>query len=110
MARAKRKPVIISPQAKQDIELTLEYLRENWNQKIIDDFLLRLERFYTIISINPHVFGYYSKSRNIRNYAITKQQVVYYRNRRKAVEIITIFNSRQSPARLKKILAKNKPG
>ncbi len=102
----KRRPVIISPQAKQDIESILQYLKENWNQKVIDNFLLKLETFYTIISINPHVFGYYSKPRNIRNYAIMKQQVVYYRNRRKAVEEITVFNARQSPSKLKKALAK----
>lgn len=102
----KRRPVIISPLAKQDIESILQYLKENWNQKVIDNFLLKLETFYTIISINPHVFGYYSKARNIRNYAITKQQVVYYRNRRKAVEVITVFNARQSPSKLKKALAK----
>ena len=106
MARVKRKPVILSPQAKQDIEFILEYLKENWYQKVIDDFLLKLEVFYTIVSINPHIFGYYSRSRNIRNYAITKQQVIYYRNRRKAVEIITVFDSRQSPFKLKKVLAK----
>jgi plasmid stabilization system protein ParE len=104
MARAKRKPVIISPQAKQDIESILKYLEENWNQKIIDNFLLKLEMFYIIISINPRIFGYYSKSRNIRNYAINKYHVIYYRNRRKAVEVITVFGTRQSPAKLKKLL------
>jgi plasmid stabilization system protein ParE len=67
MARVKRKPVIISPQAKHDINSILEYLKENWYQKVIDDFLIKLDTFYAIVSINPHVFGYYSKSRNIRN-------------------------------------------
>lgn len=76
MARVKHKPVIISPQAKQDILFILDYLKENWYQKVIDDFLLKLELFYTIVSINPHVFGYYKKSKNIRNYAITKLQVI----------------------------------
>ena len=104
MAINKRKPVIISPQAKTDIEAILLYLKNNWNQKIIDRFLLKLETFYTIISINPRLFGYYSKRRNIRNYAITKQQVIYYRNRRKVVEVITVFDTRQSPLKLKSIL------
>lgn len=62
MARASRQLVIISPQAKQDIELILQYLEETWNQKVIDNFLQRPETFYTIVSINPHVFGYYSKA------------------------------------------------
>jgi plasmid stabilization system protein ParE len=106
MASDKRKAVIISPQAKEDIESILKHLKENWNQKVIDRFLLRLETFYTIVSINPRLFSYYSKSRNIRNFAINKRQVIYYRSRRKTVEIITVFASRQSPSKLKKILAK----
>lgn len=106
MPTGKRKPVIISPQAKQDIELSLQYLAKHWNQKVIDNFLLKLELFYNIVSINPHVFGYYSKSRNIRKYAITKQHVIYYRNRRNAVEIITLFDARQSPKKLNPVLKK----
>lgn len=106
MARNKLKSVIISPQARQDIEVIIKYLKENWNQKVVDSFLLKLETFYTIVSINPHVFGYYSKSRNIRNYAITKQNVVYYRNRRKEVQLIAVFDVKQSPRKLRKILSK----
>jgi len=105
MPTAKRKPIIISPQAKQDIESILKYLELNWNQKIIERFLLKLETFYQVISINPRIFGYYSKSRNIRNYAITRQNVIYYRSRKKAIEIITVFDTRQSPSKLKKILS-----
>lgn len=108
MAANKAKKVIVSPQTKQDIELVLDYLKENWSQKVIDDFLSRLETFYLIISRNPYVFGYYSKSRNIRNYAITKQHVIYYRNKRNAVEVITLFDARQSPKKLKKVLSKRK--
>jgi len=106
MAAAKQKPVIISPQARQDIESIILYLQQNWNQKVIDDFLLKVETFCTIVSIRPTVFGYYSKSRRIRNYAITKQHVVYYRNKRNAVEVITVYDARQSPLKLKKALKK----
>jgi plasmid stabilization system protein ParE len=106
MAGSKRKPVVISPQAKQDTESILKYLEDNWYQKIIDDFLQKLEIFYAIVSINPRLFGYYSKSRNIRNYAITKDLIIYYRNRRLVIEIIIVFDNRQSPVKLKKILRK----
>jgi plasmid stabilization system protein ParE len=106
MPENKKKPVVISPLAQQDIESILKYLSENWDQKVIEQFLQKLELFYVIVSINPRVFGYYNKSKNIRNYAIGKQQVIYYRIGRKCVEIITVFDSRQSPLKLKKILSK----
>jgi len=82
----------------------LLWLSENWNQETIDKFLEKLEIFYHIISINPRVFSYYNKQKNIRKFALTKQNIIYYRNRRKVIEIITVFDSRQNPAKLKKIL------
>lgn len=102
----KQKPVIISPQAKQDILFTIIYLKEQWGQKTVDEFLQKLETFYRIVSINPRLFGYYNKSRKIRKYAITKQNVIYYRIRKNAIEIITAFDGRQNPAKLKKIVKK----
>lgn len=98
----KPKPVIISPQAKEDIKSILSYLSQNWNQKVIDEFLQKLEVFYYIISINPRIFGYYNKRRNIRKYALTKQNIIFYRNRRTSIEIITVFDGRQHPSKLKK--------
>ena len=102
--RNEPKLVVVSPQAKLDIAQILFYLKENWSQKIVDDFLQKLQIFYHIISINPTIFGYYSRSRNIRKYALTKQNIIYYRNRRKAVEVITVFDGRQNPSKLKKNL------
>ncbi len=102
--RNKPKPIIISPQAQEDIKNILKYLSQNWNQKVVDEFLKKLEIFYYIISINPRIFGFYNKSRNIRKYSITKQNIIYYRNRRVSIEIITVFDNRQHTAKLKKIL------
>lgn len=100
----KNKPVIISPQAQSDIINILEYLKHNWNEKIVDDFLLKLESFYVIVSLNPKLFGYYNKAKNIRNFALTKQNVIFYRNTKNAVEIITVFDGRQHKNKLTKIL------
>lgn len=102
--RSKPKPVIISPQAKEDINNILYYLSQNWNQKVVDEFLQKLKVFYYIISINPRLFGYYNKRKNIRKYALTKQNIIYYRNRREVVEIITVFDGRQHPNKLENIL------
>ena len=98
------KPIIISPLAKEDIKNILLWLSENWPQNTTDEFLQKLEMFNSIISIRPQVFGYYNKQKNIRKFAITKQNTIYYRNKREAIEIITIFDSRQDPVKLKKIL------
>jgi plasmid stabilization system protein ParE len=74
---------------------------------VIDTFLGKLEAFYKIVSLNPHLFRYYDKRRNIRMYALTKQNSIYYRNKRAAIEIITVFDTRQNPQKLKKIARKS---
>jgi plasmid stabilization system protein ParE len=99
----KQHAVIISPQAKEDILYTIVYLKEFWGQKVVNEFLQKLDTFYRIISINPRLFGYYNKSRNIRKYAISKQNTIYFRSGKNAIEIITVFDARQKPAKLKKI-------
>lgn len=100
----KQQIIIISPQAKEDILYIIVYLKEHWSQKIVEEFFQKLEIFYRIISTNPRLFGYYNKSRNIRKYAISKQHIIYYRCRENAIEIITVFDGRQNPDKLKKIV------
>lgn len=102
--RNKPKVVTISPQAKEDITNILSYLTLNWNQEVVDEFLQKLETFYFIVSVNPRLFGYFNKQKNIRKYAITRQNIIYYRNRRKEVQIITVFDVRRHPSKLKKVL------
>ena len=102
--RHKPKMVIISPQAREDIINILSYLSLNWNKEVIDEFLQKLETFYFIVSVNPRLFGYFNKQKNIRKYAITRQNIIYYRNKRKEVQIITVFDARQNPSKLKTIL------
>lgn len=98
------KSIIISPQAKEDLNNILLYLSQNWTQKVVDDFLKKLEIFYYLVSIKPRLFGYFDKQKNIRKYVITKQNIIYYRNKKKEVQIITVFDTRQQPSKLKKLL------
>jgi plasmid stabilization system protein ParE len=102
--RNKVKPILISPQAKEDINDVLLYLTENYNQKTVDSFLKKLESFYFIISLNPRIFGYYNTRKNIRKYALTKYYIIYYRNKKSRLEIIAVFDERRNPAELKKKL------
>lgn len=105
MARSKQsKKIVISPQAKEDVSAILHYLSKNWNQKTIEEFLEKLETFYYIVSVHPQIFGYYNKHKGIRKYALTKQNIVFYRIKKGMVEVITVFDSRQNPAKLKKRL------
>jgi plasmid stabilization system protein ParE len=95
------KAIIISPLAKADIIEILNYLSQTWGEKVADEFLEKLNTFYFLVSINPRLFGFYNKQKNIRKYL---QNIIYYGNKIKEIQIITVFDTRQNPAKLKKIL------
>lgn len=67
MRNSQPKSIIISPQAKEDVNNILLYLSQNWNQKVVDDFLQKLEIFYYLVSINPRLFGYFNNKRTFVN-------------------------------------------
>ncbi|MBS1667897.1 MAG: type II toxin-antitoxin system RelE/ParE family toxin [Bacteroidetes bacterium] len=75
MAKSNKQPitVTISPQAKEDILKILDYLEQEWGQKVINDFLQKIDVFYQIILINPRLFSFHNKRKNIRKYALTKR-------------------------------------
>lgn len=98
------KPILISPQAKDDIYHIIAYLSENWGQKVVDEFIESLDTFYLIISVNPRIFGHYNKRKNIRKYVLTKQNVIFYRNTKETIQIITVFDTRQKLRKLKDLL------
>jgi len=99
-----RRKIVISPEAKEDIENILSYLNKNWGNSIVQEFLQKLNTFYYIVSVNPRLFGFYNKSKNIRKYLISRQNIVYYRINNNEVQIITIFDTRQNPSKLRKKL------
>jgi len=99
-----RRKIVISPEAKEDIENILSYLNKNWGNLIVQEFLQKLNTFYYIVSVNPRLFGFYNKSKNIRKYLISRQNIVYYRIKNNEVQIITIFDTRQNPSKLRKKL------
>ena len=101
-----RKKIIISPEAKEDLKNILSFLTENWGDQVVQEFLQKLNTFYYIVSVNPRLFGYYNKSKNIRKYLISRQNIIYYRIRNKEVQIITVFDTRQNPSKLRKKIKK----
>jgi plasmid stabilization system protein ParE len=99
-----RKKIVISTEAKEDLENILSFLSENWGDKVVREFLQKINTFYYIVSVNPRLFGYYNKTKNIRKYIISRHNIIYYRISKKEVQIITVFDTRQNPSKLRKKL------
>ncbi len=91
------KQIIWSPLAETDLANILEYLDKNWERKVSVNFIELTDILVIQISINPRQFPFINRRKGIRKCVLTKQNTLFYRERRSAVEILRIYDTRQDP-------------
>lgn len=96
--------VFLSQLAESKLLKLSEYLLENWNIKTRDKFISKLTEKIKQISLQPDSCSKSSEFENLYKCVVTKHTTFYYRilADRKEIEIITIFDTRQNPDKLKK--------
>lgn len=96
--------VFLSDLAASKLLKLSEYLLENWNLKTRDKFIDKLSEKIKQISTHPQSCPESSEIKGLYKCVVTKQTTFYDRIsfELKEIEIITIFDTRQSPDQLKK--------
>lgn len=87
--------------ALSELRNTLEYLKDNWSEKEIRNFVRKLDKRLNLIAIYPKLFSKSEIKKNIRRSVLTKHNVIYYRIHEKTIIILSLFDSRQHPLKLK---------
>lgn len=82
------KQVVWSPASEQDIDKILEYINSNWNSRLANLFINKVENCIHLITENPGMFPYINQSLGIRKCVITKQNSLFYRLTNGNIEII----------------------
>ena len=95
------KEVIWSPLAESDFESILDYLQSNWNDKIINRFINKVDDNISLILEDHKIFPVINQELQIRKSVISKQNTLYYREKAGKLEIVRLFDSRQDPIKLK---------
>ncbi|MFC5271977.1 type II toxin-antitoxin system RelE/ParE family toxin [Adhaeribacter terreus] len=96
--------VILSKRAEKKLEQLFSYLTENWSEKVKADFVEKLDKIIETIRIQPESFQESEQQKGLHRCVITKQTTLFYRFNSKQIQIVTIFDTRQNPAKLKKDL------
>lgn len=96
--------VIWTETAENSYYKILEYLNKNWNSKVVNDFIDRVENTMEIISNNPNCFEEYSINKKYRKGFIHENVSFYYRIYENEIVVHLFWNNHQNPQKLKKIL------
>jgi plasmid stabilization system protein ParE len=94
--------VFLSELAESKLLQLNEYLLENWSEKVKNDFFKRFQEKVDQISRLPESCPQSTEFVGLFKCVVTKQNTFYYRIHygKHEIEIITVFDSRQSPHKL----------
>jgi len=97
-----KRKVVLSKRAKTKLENLLLFLETEWAMSVKNEFIEKLDHALQIIQNNPESSPKTSALKGLHKCVVTKQNTLYYRYTVSSIEIITIFDSRQDPNKLKK--------
>lgn len=94
--------IYFSELAKFKLHKLTNYLLENWNLQVKNDFLKKLDNKIVQIKTQPYSCIHSSEFTGLYKCVVTKQTTFYYRifEKQQEIEIITIFDTRQNPDKL----------
>jgi plasmid stabilization system protein ParE len=95
------KQIIWSPLSEKDFAQILGYLDTEWNEKVTNQFIDLTDSFLEQISNNPKQFPLIHRKKRIRKCVITKHNTLFYRDSKKQIDILRIYDTRQDPKKLK---------
>jgi len=90
-----------SDEALYNLSQVITYLEDNWTEKEIRKFAQKLEKSLHLISIFPEIYPSTSKRKKVRRCVLTKQVSLYYKVIKKEIFLVTLFDNRQDPKKLR---------
>jgi plasmid stabilization system protein ParE len=100
--------VFISELAEKKLENLTAYLLEEWGMKVKREFLAKLDKKITQISLHPESCPKSRELGGVYRCNVSKQTSFFYRIdlKMQEIEIITFYDVRQDPGKIKNLLQK----
>lgn len=89
--------IVWSPRAIDNFSGVLEYLEENWNGLVTQDFARRTNKVIKLISEHPQMFRQISSENTAREAVIIKHNLLLYKIHKNQILIIAVFDTRKHP-------------
>lgn len=94
--------IIISKTAEKKLEIIFKYLTDKWSPKVKKSFIEKLDKCLELIKENPESFPESEKNSGLRKCVITKHNTLYYRFNDHKIQVVTVFDNRQNPIKIRK--------
>ena len=93
--------IIWSDLALNNLKEIVSYFEFHWTEKEIRKFAQLLDKRLASLERNPHLFPLINNSGITRRSVLSKQTSIFYQIVNHDIRLITLFDNRQNPQRLK---------
>ena len=93
--------VFWSDEAVKGLAEIIEYIEHRFSEKDVRKFVRLFEDTIELIRSNPEIFPLSKKSTSIRRSTVAKLTSIFYSIEGEKINIITVFDNRKNPKRLK---------
>jgi len=89
-------------EAIRNLELILDYLKNKWTQREIDQFKIKLARLIKLIEVNPELFPLSKYNKRLRKAVLSRHTTIFYELTGNKVYLVYLFNNQQSILKIKR--------
>ena len=88
-------------EATNNLDSIVLYLEANWSENELKSFFRKLEKQLELLSIYPQAYPVSLKRMKVRRCVFTKNLAIYYTVDNGSIILLSIFDTRQHPGKLK---------
>lgn len=92
--------LVFSSRSKTEIKAIVDYLIEKWSVRISEKFIDKLKANLDLIQESPELFPKSGRS-NYHKCIVIKQVTIFYRFNHQKIYIVSVFDTRQNPKKIK---------
>jgi len=85
--------------ALSELSETITYLEENWTEKELIQFAKAVDNTVEIITRHPEIYPISNEKKKTRKAIVDKNNTIYYRVVKNAIEVLSVFGTKQDPAK-----------
>lgn len=93
--------IVWSDEALESLKSILDYLEQRWTERETGNFVELLEHQLMLIRNNPYLFPLSDRFMDLRRSVLSSQTTIFYRIIGNEIHLISLFDNRQDPDKLK---------
>jgi plasmid stabilization system protein ParE len=89
--------ILWSKRASNKFDKILEYLLEEWGERITGNFVKKVYNFLEILSEYPEIGTIENEEKGIRGFTVVKEIDLFYKVTKNRIILLNFFDNRQNP-------------